>query len=126
MIKFTIPVPPQSKQSVRKGVHSFYVDPKKKDYQKLLSFYASREFDLQRAMPIRGVILLRVKFIFSSTKKILRGRYKNTRPDLDNLLKPLKDALSGVFFEDDSQIVSIEATKIYGEVGCIDVELIEL
>ena len=34
-----------------------------------------------------------------------------TRPDLDNLIKGIKDALSGVWYKDDSQVVE------YGKVG---------
>ena len=33
-------------------------------------------------------------------------------PDLDNLVKLLKDAFIGVFYEDDSQVVSHEASKM--------------
>ena len=34
-----------------------------------------------------------------------------TKPDLDNLIKGIKDALSGVWYKDDSQVVE------YGKVG---------
>lgn len=37
------------------------------------------------------------------------------RPDLDNLVKLATDALNGVLWADDSQIVSLTATKAYGE-----------
>lgn len=37
------------------------------------------------------------------------------RPDIDNLNKFLSDTLIGLIIEDDSQIVSLTATKIYGE-----------
>ncbi len=36
------------------------------------------------------------------------------RPDLDNLVKAVKDALRGVFYRDDSQIIMLAATKAYG------------
>lgn len=36
------------------------------------------------------------------------------KPDCDNLLKAV-DALKGILFRDDSQIVRIEATKQYGD-----------
>jgi Holliday junction resolvase RusA-like endonuclease len=38
------------------------------------------------------------------------------KPDLDNLIKLLKDALNGVFWIDDKQVFSIQASKYYGPV----------
>ena len=35
------------------------------------------------------------------------------RPDLDNMVKLVKDALNGIAWKDDSQIVSLNAVKIY-------------
>jgi len=37
------------------------------------------------------------------------------RPDLDNFLKAVKDALNGIVWRDDSQIVNLCARKVYGE-----------
>ena len=51
--------------------------------------------------------------------------YKTTRPDIDNIQKACFDALNGLLFKDDSQIVSVTATKwhaaalIYGVVWAI-------
>jgi Holliday junction resolvase RusA-like endonuclease len=38
-----------------------------------------------------------------------------TNPDLDKLVRAVCDALTGVVFRDDSQVVEVEATKRYGE-----------
>ena len=44
------------------------------------------------------------------------GEIKPTkRPDLDNFLKAAKDALNGIVWRDDSQIVNLSARKVYGE-----------
>jgi Holliday junction resolvase RusA-like endonuclease len=37
------------------------------------------------------------------------------RGDLDNLVKALADALNGVAYEDDSQIYSLKAKKLYSQ-----------
>lgn len=37
------------------------------------------------------------------------------RPDLDNLIKSIKDGLNGIVWRDDCQIVSVTADKTYGD-----------
>lgn len=46
-----------------------------------------------------------------------------TRPDLDNVCKSVMDALNGVAYHDDSQIVSLTAIRRYAEITGIFVEV---
>ena len=47
-------------------------------------------------------------------------RHHTSRPDGENLSKALCDALNGVIYRDDSQIVELRVTKSYGpEPGCL-------
>lgn len=48
------------------------------------------------------------------------------KPDLDNAIKVIADALNGVAYYDDSQIVYVEATKHYGDPPQTIVTLWEL
>lgn len=41
-------------------------------------------------------------------------RVKMSRPDVDNIAKFYMDALNGVLFEDDAQVVKLVASKRYG------------
>ena len=41
--------------------------------------------------------------------------YPISRPDLDNYIKFVFDALNGVFYKDDSQVVHIESIKEYNQ-----------
>lgn len=56
-----------------------------------------------------------------ATSKIRRLQMLNgmshpiKRPDLDNLNKFLSDTLIGLVIDDDSQIISLQARKIFGE-----------
>jgi Holliday junction resolvase RusA-like endonuclease len=47
-----------------------------------------------------------------------------TRPDLDNLIKIL-DALNGVFWHDDSQIILFRASKHYGDTARTEIKISE-
>jgi Holliday junction resolvase RusA-like endonuclease len=46
------------------------------------------------------------------SKKVL---HHTKKPDLDNLIKGTKDAMKGIVWRDDSQVVNLEAAKIYTE-----------
>ena len=48
------------------------------------------------------------------------------KPDIDNILKAVFDALNGYAFEDDSQIVMVYAEKYYSEEPFVEVEIDEL
>jgi Holliday junction resolvase RusA-like endonuclease len=43
------------------------------------------------------------------------------KPDLDNVVKSVIDGMDKIVFENDSQITSIHATKVYGEVAKVEV-----
>ena len=47
------------------------------------------------------------------------------RPDLDKLVRAVLDALTGVLFADDAQVVALIATKAYGAVPQLAVEAYE-
>jgi crossover junction endodeoxyribonuclease RusA len=43
-----------------------------------------------------------------------KSSLKTTKPDIDKLQRAALDALTGVLFEDDSQVVSVICTKDFG------------
>ena len=67
-------------------------------------------------------IAVRVSFFFekpASAKKSLV--YKITKPDCDKLLRGLFDALTGIVFKDDAQIVSCLMRKEFGSPARVEV-----
>lgn len=66
---------------------------------------------------------------FSKAKRIaaLNGDLRPTsKPDLDNLCKVVLDALNGVAYYDDKQVVSVVCSKFYSERGYVEVDIKEL
>ena len=55
-------------------------------------------------------------------KKLLRPV---TKPDIDNYVKQVFDALNGLVWEDDAQIVYVEAAKFYDEIPRLELEIYE-
>lgn len=50
----------------------------------------------------------------SKAKLAALAGFKITRPDLDNYVKIVSDALGGVLCKDDGQIAVLEASKVFG------------
>ena len=84
----------------------------------------AKEADLAHRKPLlTGPIRLVMHFTFAPPKSWSRknraaafeGEIPHTvKPDLDNLIKLVKDALSKIVYHDDKQIVELEAFKSYG------------
>ena len=53
-----------------------------------------------------------------------RGELQPTsRPDLDNVIKAIKDALNGLVWRDDAQVTTIKACKFYSDTPCVVVRV---
>jgi len=61
--------------------------------------------------PVREPIALKVIFMMGENGK---EKFHTKRPDIDNLAKAVKDAMKGVVYHDDSQIVEAHLYKIFG------------
>ena len=63
---------------------------------------------------------------FSKKKKKLAEEGKirpTTKPDTDNYIKGIKDALKNVIWKDDSQVVDLQVSKYYSEKPRIEVKI---
>ena len=47
----------------------------------------------------------------------------SVRPDLDNFVKAVKDSLNGIVYLDDSQVIELEAGKLYSKNPGVEVEV---
>lgn len=67
----------------------------------------------------------------SASKKkaieMLNGKIRPTKkPDADNIIKIVCDALNGVAYHDDAQVVDIQCRKFYGAVPHIKIKIEEI
>ena len=77
--------------------------------------------------PLQGALSLSVSFRMprpkahygtgknSSKLKLSAPRHHTKKPDLDNLVKFVKDCLNNLAWEDDCQVVRLEAEKVYDD-----------
>ncbi len=71
---------------------------------------------------VTGPISINLIFQMGNGKE----RYHTKRPDIDNLAKAVKDALRGIIYADDSQIVEAHLYKQYGGPGVkIEIKTLE-
>ena len=80
--------------------------------------------------PVTMALYFRLPMPQSWSKKRKEGALKGLeaptkKPDWDNLGKSVSDALNGVIFKDDSQIVSAHVRKIYSAVPGVDIYVSE-
>ena len=72
--------------------------------------------------PIDGAITISMRFRYQRPKSITRIQ-PTVPPDLDKQIRSILDALTGVAYADDSQVVRITATKEYQSSQGVDIEI---
>ena len=122
-INLTFPITPKAKQSFRISKHGHHKDPAVEKYQEAIKAMALAQTDPSDRNQ-SGMLFVSVEFVYSWPKTWAKGRlakaqegicYRIARPDVDNLCKGVFDALNGLIWINDSQIVSIHAWKRYGD-----------
>lgn len=73
-----------------------------------------------------GALDMRLVFSLKRPKSLPKKVIHHVKkPDLDNLTKAVKDALKGIAYKDDSQIISCMALKRYGEPLGVQIQIYE-
>lgn len=68
------------------------------------------------AFPVPNPIEMTIDFRLPRPKTVKRD-LPYVAPDLDKLIRAVLDALTGIAYVDDGQVVTIASTKTYGEPG---------
>lgn len=136
MISFTVYGEPVAQGRPRASTFGGFVrmyDPKKssdfKDYVRLVaSQYAPGKL-LEGPLVLQLRIYKPIPKSFSKKKTVQAeaGQLRPTnKPDVDNYVKGIKDALKGVIWKDDSQVVDLVAGKYYGERPRVEITISEV
>ena len=132
VIKLVIPNPTaksRHRMALRgKKVISYDIQHAEKEKAKTLSMQQMRENGLK---PISdGQITAYMRFYLPIPKSLSRkrkieflGKPHTKKPDIDNYMKFYMDALTGVAYEDDKLIYSVEARKEYSDRPRVEIEL---
>lgn len=135
MFEFTVYGEPKGKERprFRKNSNHPYTPNKTMNYERAIKKAFMEKYS--KGFPADIYIGAEIKCYYpipkSTTKKkralieqeIVRPLVK---PDVDNVLKITLDALNGVAYSDDKQIVNAKISKWYGDVPRIEVRLYEV
>lgn len=135
---FTIPGECVGKQrpkfSTINGHAVAYTPQKTVNYENLVKLMYTEQVEeapYDKSAQLCAVIQAYFPIPKSTSKKnrelMLGGYLRPTKkPDSDNIAKSVLDALNGIAFYDDSQIVSLEVKKLYSDTPRVQVYIEEL
>ncbi len=131
MLNLTVPGVPAAKQRARVCKTGFSYTPKKTlNYETFVRELFAVQYP--GFIPLEGPVLLRVRAFFpipggasKRDRQLMESGtlVRDKRPDVDNLVKIIGDALNGLAFRDDGQIAVLEAKKLYGSNPRLEVEV---
>jgi Holliday junction resolvase RusA-like endonuclease len=134
MIEFTVYGEPVAQGRPRfttiNGHVKAYDPAKSRDYKQYVKLVAS---DHKPEKLLEGAIALHLNIYRSIPKSFSKKKQKQaedgelrptTKPDVDNFLKAIKDAMKGIIWRDDSQVVSVIVNKWYSENPRVEITII--
>jgi len=106
---------------IRGGQVGHYTPQKTRSYESLIfgaaidAMSGRPPFEDAVSMTLRAIYPVPTSWSERKRQKAITGEIKPTKkPDLDNVAKAWSDALNGVVFKDDSQIILYSLEKRYG------------
>lgn len=132
MVTFMVegtPVPKGRPRFARRGKFVSTYSPKTTvDYESKVSESAKLAMGASEPLetPVGAYIYITLPIPASYSKKrtqaCLSGQERPTKKsDIDNYCKAIFDGMNGIVFLDDSLVVSLHATKVYGTIGMVEI-----
>lgn len=107
-----------------RGNHVGAYDPlKSKNWKRTVMIYAKQQYQGDMLL---GALLVEMCFFTKRPIGLKKSIVHNIkRPDITNYIKGIEDALNGIIYKDDSQIVTLLAYKQYAEsAGSVGVDIL--
>jgi Holliday junction resolvase RusA-like endonuclease len=110
-----------------------YTDKQTLDYETLIKSFAAEAMGstdpLETAVSVFLYVRLAVPQSYSKkrTEACLTGLEQPCKkPDIDNIAKTYLDAMNGVIFKDDTQVIDLHVKKVYSAVAGVNVMVMEV
>ena len=128
-MKFTVLGIPIPKGRPKFGNGHAYTPERTIQYENLVKWsYSPKQFH-EGAIAMDIVAYMPIPKATSKTNLILMEKHiklPTSRPDADNIIKGIADALNGIAYKDDSQIVDIRCRQFYSLTPRCEVEIWEV
>ena len=130
-IKFTIEGEPVGKGRPRYGKYKTYTPAKTKSVENNIAYF----YKVNIGHYFEGYVRLKLDLYYSiaksdsKKKKIMKLNNElrpNKKPDIDNVIKLVADALNEVAYKDDTQIIELECRKFYSDIARMEIILEDL
>jgi Holliday junction resolvase RusA-like endonuclease len=120
-----VDIEPMPLERARHGAHgSVYTPRASQDFKNIVGLFCRQAAHVG---PLLGALALDLEFMVQrpATIKESKRSLPCVRPDLDNYIKAVMDALNGVWWKDDGQVCQLSARKAYTGLrrGCIVLKL---
>ena len=124
-VRFTIPGEPTGKARPRVTKWGAYTPEKTVLYENLVkTCYTGGMFEGALVMSVTAHYAIPKSATKKNRELMLNFKmFPTKKPDCDNVLKIIADALNGIAYKDDSQIVKADITKIYSDEPKVEVEI---
>jgi Holliday junction resolvase RusA-like endonuclease len=118
-MQITIPGIPVAKGRPRLGKYGTYTPTKTINYENLVQYCY---MDQAEGIKLDGPLMMEIRFYFPIPKSYSKKQIEllkvqdmahMKKPDLDNCIKSISDALNHFAYDDDSQIIELSASKRY-------------
>lgn len=133
-MKLTIPIEPvaqgRPRLTTKGGYAHAYDPPKSRAYKKQMQAYIKKHYP--DVTPSSSPLVITLRFYRKIPKSFSKTKTQQaeeallvpvTKPDLDNYIKGTLDALNGIAWADDKQIVGIYASKRYSATPRTEIEI---
>ena len=132
-IKFTIPGQPVAKGRPIFGAGRVYTPEKTVNYEQLVkfSYLQTERIKFLEGEQLKVELMIYFAIPKSTSKKTIAKMIAGTerptkKPDIDNIVKAVLDALNEVAYRDDTQVVELQVRKQYSERPRLEICLEEL
>jgi len=128
VIELVVPGEPMGKQRPRLSKFGTYTPTKTVNYET----FVKEMYVINRLPMLNGYIAANITAFYKIPKSTSNKKKEqmlnnlilpDKKPDVDNIAKIICDALNGLAYEDDKQIVSLKVNKFYGTEPRVIVQL---